>query len=363
VLEETVETAADELVIVNAGIAPAPWSIEILPLDAGERPPAVTAATPRIGRLGTAGTAGTARITIAPDAGGDAPLRLRTFGAEGLSTYLAGDGRILTGSAMVVGSGGEVLLPHGRGLAAIWVERPGEKTSGLWGDTPPPREHAISAAELLRLTGPSAGITADVDVPSILHLNTDDPLVVVIRRPEGSLEDFVQPQGAPLDLFLSPGTTTLWLRTPEGGELRGSAEVLLSPVTAIGEGRGPELLLAPGSAHYFSFSVVREGPVGIGVRASPDTATCRLLDAAGRTIGTGIVQMPKLAPGSYLLAVRAPADGGPVTVRPALAGIVPPGSDPPEDVVRRYLRLSRGEPENEATAAPAPQTTEPEEGD
>ena len=113
------------------------------------------------------------------------------------------------------------------------------------------------------------------------------------------------------------------------------------------------MLLAPGAAHYFSFSVEREGPVGIGVRAAPDTASCRLLDAAGRTIGDGIVQMPSLAPGSYLLAVRAPADGGPVTVRPALAGIVPPGSDPPEDVVRRYLRLSRGEPENEGLAAPA----------
>jgi hypothetical protein len=50
-------------------------------------------------------------------------------------------------------------------------------------------------------------------------------------------------------------------------------------------------------------------------------------------------------------------------VRPALAGIVPPGSDPPEDVVRRYLRLSRGEPENEGIAAPAPQTPGPEEGD
>jgi len=354
-LEETVETAADALLIVNAGIAPAPWSIEILPLDARERSPAVTVATPRIGRFAAAGTA---RITIAPDNGNGGPLRLRTRGAEGLPTFLANDGRILTGTTMIVGSGGELLLPHGRGLAAVWVERPGEKISGLWGDAPPPREHAIDASELLRLTGPSSGLTANVDVPSILRLSADDPLVVVIRRPEGSLEDFVQLQGASLDLYLAPGVSSLWLRTAEGGDLRGSAAVLLSPVTPIGEGPGPELLLAPGEAHYFSFSIVRDGPVGIGVRAAPDTASCRLLDAAGRTIGSGIVQMPSLAPGSYLLAVRAPADGGPVTVRPALAGIVPPGSDPPADVLRRYQRLSRGEPENEGTATPAttPQT-------
>jgi hypothetical protein len=332
----------------------------MLPLDARERSAAVTAAAPRIGRFAAAGTE---RIAVAPDGGGGTPLLLRTVGAEGSPTFLANDGRILTGTTISVGSGGDLLLPHGRGLAAVWVERPGGKTSGLWGDAPPPREHAIGTAEVLRLAGPSAGLTATVDIPSILHLNTDGPLVVVIRRPEGSLEDFVQVQGAPLDLYLAPGTTALWLRTPEGGDLRGSAEVLLSPITAIGEGPGPELLLAPGTAHYFSFSVVREGPVGIGVRASPDTASCRLLDTAGRTIATGIVQMPYLRPGPYLLAVQAPADGGPVTVRPALAGIVPPGSDPPEDVVRRYLRLSRGEPENEAPTAPAPQATGPEEGD
>ncbi len=359
-LEETVETTADALVIVNAGIAPAPWSIEILPLDERERAPAVAAATPRISRFDAAGTA---RIAIAPDTGGGSPLRLRTMGAEGLPTFLAGDGRILSGTSFAVGSGGDLLLPHGRGLAAVWVERPGDKTSGLWGGTPAPRERSIGAAEILRLTGPSAGLRAKADIPSILHLSTGDPLIVVIRRPEGPLEDFVQTRGAPFDLFLAPGTTTLWLRPPEGGDLRGSVEVLLSPVTALGEGPGPELLLAPGAAHYFSFTIEREGPVGVGVRAVPDSASCRLLDAAGRTIGTGIIQMPTLAPGSYLLAVTAPADGGPVTVRPALAGIVPPGSDPPGDVVRRYLRLSHGEPENEGFSAPASQSPGPEEGD
>jgi hypothetical protein len=359
-LEETVETAADALLIVNAGIAPAPWSIEILPLDARGRTPAVTAAAPHIGHFAAAGTA---RITVGPDTGGATPLRLRTVGADGLPTYFGSDGRILSGTTVAVGSGGELLLPHGRGVAAVWVERPGEKTSGLWGDAPPPRERALGDAEVLRLSGPAAGFAAKVASPSILRLSADAALVVVIRRPGGALEGFVQLPGAPLDLYLASGTTSLWLRPPDGGDLRGSAAVLRSPVTPIGEGPGPEILLMPGAAHYFSFDVERGGPIGIGVRADPDTASCRLLDAAGRTLGDGVVQMPDLAPGTYLLAVRAPADGGPVTVRPALAGLVPPGTDPPQDVVRRYLRLSRGEPEDEGLAAPAPQTPEPEEGD
>ena len=350
-LDETVETAAEMLVIVNAGSAPASWAVEILPLDSHDRTPAVTAATPRIGSFAAAGTT---RIAIAADDGSSIPLRLRTVGAAGLPTYLTAGGTIFTGTTFAVGAGGALLLPHGTGLAAVWVERPGGKTSGLWGSTPPPHEHAVEKAEVIRLDGAAAGLAVKVEKPAVLLLRTDDPLVGVIRRPAGPLEDFVQLRGTALDLYLAPGTTTVWLRPSAGGDLRGSAEVLLSPVTAIGEGPGPELVLASGAAHYFSFSVEREGPVGIGVRAAPDDASCTLFDSAGRPIGEGIVQMPRLTPGSYLLAVRAPAAGGPVTVRPALAGIVPPGSGPPQDVVRRYLRLSRGEPEEEAPAKPTP---------
>jgi hypothetical protein len=249
------------------------------------------------------------------------------------------------------------LLPHGRGLVAAWVAGAGE-LSGLWGTTPPPREQAVGPGGLLALAGPSAGLAVKVDAPAVLQLRSDRALVGSARRPAEPPRDFLQAQGGTLALLLTPGTTAVWLRPPEGDTLSGAAEVLLAPVTPIGEGPGPEALLAPGAARYFWFSVARDGTVGVGVRATPDTASCVLLDAAGRALGEGVVQMPRLQPGAYLLAVRAPADGGPVAVRPALAGIVPPGSGPPDDVVRRYLRLSRGEPE-EAPAAPGPQRRPP----
>ena len=355
-LEETAETDAEILLLVNAGIAPSPWAVEILQLEDHERAAAVTPAAPRIERFSAAGTE---RIAIAPEEGRGSALRLRTTGTAGAATYLAADGRILAGSSFPVGTGGDLLLPHGQSIAAAWIERPGDKASGLWGDAPAPRDLAIGAAGVQRLLGKTAGLTVKVSAPSILRLGADDALVVVIRRPAGPAEEFVQLQAAPLDLLLAPGTTSLWLRTAAGSELHGSAEILSAAVTPIGEGLGPELLLAPGTAHYFSFTIERQGTLGIGVRAVPDSATCHLLDAAGKAIGDGIVQMPNLAPGAYLLAVRAPADGGPVTVRPALAGITPPGSGPPEDVVRRYLRLGAGEPENEGSIAPAPEPQSP----
>ena len=37
-----------------------------------------------------------------------------------------------------------------------------------------------------------------------------------------------------------------------------------------------------------------------------------------------------------------------MVARPALAGLALPGSGPPDEVIRRYLRIARGEPEEEA---------------
>ncbi|HBL26834.1 MAG TPA: hypothetical protein DD490_08375, partial [Acidobacteria bacterium] len=52
---------------------------------------------------------------------------------------------------------------------------------------------------------------------------------------------------------------------------------------------------------------------------------------------------PALEPGDSLLALRAPADGPPVTARPALAGVVPPDTGPPDDVIRQYLQKAAEE--------------------
>ena len=55
--------------------------------------------------------------------------------------------------------------------------------------------------------------------------------------------------------------------------------------------------------------------------------------------------MARLDPGEYVWALHTPVDGGPVRARPAVVGLVAPGSGPPEEVIRRYLRAARGEEE------------------
>ena len=150
--------------------------------------------------------------------------------------------------------------------------------------------------------------------------------------------------GAALDTYIAGEPVQLGLRALGGGTLWGTAEVTASRVTKIGEGLGPERLLPAGGTALFSFTVTREGPVGIGVRASPDVVSCTLLDAQGKRLGTGVVQMPTLQPGTYLLELRTPPESGPVAVRPALAGIELPGTGPPDEVVRGYMAMAGAVP-------------------
>jgi hypothetical protein len=118
-------------------------------------------------------------------------------------------------------------------------------------------------------------------------------------------------------------------------------------VTAIGEGLGPEVLLPAGGSRWFSFHVDRPGPVGVGVHADSDVVEIELYGPSGRRLDDhakgGVVRMPELAAGDYLLALRSPSGAAPIKARPAVAGLVLPATGPPDDVIRQYLQEAGAE--------------------
>jgi hypothetical protein len=102
---------------------------------------------------------------------------------------------------------------------------------------------------------------------------------------------------------------------------------------------GQPINVAPGGTVVFGFTLAQKGTIGVGVRADPDLATVRLLDATGTIVGEGVAQLRTLPAGQYLIEAQVAPGAPPTTLRPAVIGITPRGNGPPPDVAAGYLAL------------------------
>jgi len=289
-------------------------------------------------------------------------LHVRGAGAE--AEILGRDGGVARGADLPLPDAGTVLVRHGTGLLFAWVEQDGKKESDLW---PYQMDELSAIAEppfQNSLSGPIQLWVIRSAAPRVLHVRTATPVVTLVRRGDGEPSELgLHPEGARLDVFLPVGEVQIGLRAVAGAELSGTAEFTTTPVTALGEGLGPAVLLPAGATRWYSFHLDQKRSIGAGVRSTDDRVELDLYDRGGRRLGGregGIVRMPDLEPGDYLLALRAPADGPPVTARPALAGVAPPDTGPPEDVVREYLQKA-AEEETSADGAETENETDSED--
>jgi hypothetical protein len=342
--EEVLEDdgAATHLTLLHLREDADPFSLELLPRSSqdGEDDLQLRTGDPVERRLDRAGVL---RLSIPVSAAPAPPprtLHLRGAGAEAL--ILGNDGQVSRGTDLPLPSGGTVLVRHGTGLLLAWVDQEGAAESGLWpiGEEQP-EGAAVQPPARRALTGPATWMTVRTEQPRVLHLRTSGPVVTLLQRGDASREVDIHPEGARLDVYLPAGQATIGLRAVAGAELSGFADVTTTPVTPLGEGLGPAMLLPAGATRWFSFHLDHEGPVGAGVRSADDRVELDLYNAAGRKLAGsegGLVRMLDLKPGDYLLALRAPADGPPVTAHPALAGVVLPDTGPPGDVIQQYLQ-------------------------
>jgi len=343
--EETVETSADHLTLLHIRGAKDSFHYEVFSLA----PKGMTAPlAPGVPYERADPRAGTLRLAVAPAVASDAerPLAVHVRGAGAEAVLVGGDGGVARGADLPLAKeGGTLLVHHGPGLVLAWVDRRGEEAFDLWGGAGLPEGTLVTLpAAVIPLAGTMQALRLPPRVSGMLHLRTSTPVLTLVKHGEAPPEVEVHAAGAALDTYVAGEPVQIGLRALGGGTLWGTAEVTASRVTKIGEGLGPERLLPAGGTALFSFTVTREGPVGIGVRVSPDVVSCTLLDAQGKRLGSGVVQMPTLKPGTYVLELRTPAEGGPVAVQPALAGIELPGTGPPDEVVREYMSMAGAVP-------------------
>jgi len=283
------------------------------------------------------------RVLSGPETAG-APTVLHVRGADTDPLLITANGRVSKGDNIPVPPGGGTLLVHHRpGLLLIWMDDIDGDAGDLWGGAGQPEAADQSLPARVPLAGKAQLLRLNISEPLVLHLRAATPAVTIVRHeagPSDSKQEAVielQPEGCSQEVYLPKGVAEIGFRALAGRSLYGEATLTATAATPIGEGSGPEVILPSGGARVFSFQVKRKGPVGIGVRAEADVIEATLLDSSGIKLGAGVVQMRVLEPGNYLLTLKAPAAGPPLRARPALAGVEPPPTGPPPEVIREYV--------------------------
>jgi hypothetical protein len=361
---ETVSGTPDRLTLLHLRAAPDRFSSEVIAVGESAVSHALTPGT-RYERNHV--VSGAFRLSIAAAEAVGKPATVHVRGAKSV-TFVDRYGRVREGTDLPVGSaGGTLLVSHPPGLVVAWMEADSGNSPGLFTASELGTPVLVRPPAALPLSGVTKGFRLETKVPVLLQVRASSPSVTLLKRPAASPLVDVHARGTVVHAYLPPGESDLFLRAAGGAVLHGTVELITTPVTPAGEGLGPEVLLSAGQSHLFSFEVTRKGPVGIGVRASSDVVDCHLLDSAGARIGSGVVQMPDLTPGTYILALTAPGDAQPIRARPALAGLEPPSSGPPEEIIWSYVHPEepgtsftsrRAEPETPASVAAEDSTSE-----
>jgi hypothetical protein len=233
---------------------------------------------------------------------------------------------------------GFVDVEHGPGPVVAWMDPWDRAGAGLGWPPAPDAVRDVSAPSEVTLEGALVALSVAVPRPALLAVRTAAPFVSLLDGGRGRASLSFHERGGEVVRYVTSGAQLLGLAPLGGEELSGVASVTALPLTTLGEGPGPEVLVPPGAARGFSFRATRVGVVGVGVRATPDTLSCTLLSERGWVLGRGVAQMPLLHPATYVLVLRAPADGPPLRARPSVVGLTA-RSEPPAAVVRRYRQL------------------------
>ena len=321
-LSRTMHGGWTALLLVNLGSTPAPvgllWqsqaAVSLTPGEVSKR------------FFGAAGSFETA--FVAP-----AGAHVIVAGAAATLTAIGADGTVRRGRDVAVSGAGRVVVEHAVGPVALWIAADGVSP---W---PQAAAQAVRLPAHLPLTGEAMALTLNQPAASLLHVSTTAPVLAALVQAGRTDAPRLFPAGAELHVMLAAGPAELRLYSPTDGPLTGSVAVSAEPVIAVSEGLGAPVSVAPGGTAAFGFSLAKPATIGVGVRADPDRAVVRLLDASGAVKGQGVAQLQTLPAGSYVIEAHVPP-GAPTTVlRPAVIGITPRGNGPPPEVVQQYLEL------------------------
>ena len=267
---------------------------------------------------------------------------LRVEGAVACAVALD-DGARIGGceAAIPAGVGGTVAVEHRAGPLRLLLAARGDALAlaGPGAGSGSPKR--LPAGEAIALEGGLVERGIELSAESVVHVRSDRGVCLLLsggmQVASGGMGD-----GCRLDRLLGKGTHRLIVRGFAGAPLSGTAAWTSDAVETLAEGVGAERWLAPGEARMFRFTLASKGRVGLGLREEAETLECAVADEAGRRLGEGCQQLLELAPGTYVLAVRAPAGAPASRFKPVLLGLAGSEAGVPEEYLRDFFQRIGG---------------------
>ncbi len=313
---DVVETKADTLMLLNMTGNAAPFSVA---MRSAELPSLALNSDGLLTRYSA--TPAILHVVIPEGYAG----QLQIAGAANAVTAIDPSGMVTAGPNAEAAAGSQVALTVQPGPAVLAAGVPKPMNLPVTN---------ISGPVDVALSGQATPVAIAPAGARLLHISAGVPLVLrelsggaVRLFPAGVATDLFQPKQGILDVEFS---------ALGGQSLDGDAHLDPIEPIPIADGLGPPMLVPPGEARLFTFTLTAPRTVGVGVRGSVDDATTRLLAADGTDLGSGVIHMHHLDPGTYFLTVEVPADAAATVVQPALVGVTLPDDGPPPDVQAAY---------------------------
>lgn len=177
----------------------------------------------------------------------------------------------------------------------------------------------------------------DIKNPVFISLKTISGGITSILK-DGKLLEFVTgmyPRGRSLNYYLKEGSYQIVSRAISGGSQSG--ELYLSetePVVLKEGGLDRELFIKKGESHIYTFSVVKAGKVGIGIKTNKDYLKTSIYDSGFNLIKSGSLSFIDLEKGVYFMVVESDMDT--VRYQPVVYGLNGSVQEIPQDVIERY---------------------------
>ena len=268
---------------------------------------------------------------------------IKVLGAITNAWFLGESGLVVHGNNIPWdGKPGYVRLIHQPGPACCWIDSMTTPGNNLWGSEKAVAMTTLQLPATLPLNPNSNDFAIDEGKPILISLMTNCPGIAKIKT-EHSEAVKVFTQGCALNTLLPEGKGEISLRGIGTMALFGEVIITSREIIPINGSMSEKTCLGPGSEVLYVLNLTESQEIGIGIRTSSLAVSAKLQDEQGVTLGSGLIQMHKLAAGNYLIALELPQDAETAEVHVVITGLNPPGPGVPEEVKQQYMMSMQGD--------------------